>query len=534
MHTPSNNENQLPQDASQFRTNATQALQRSSSQSRLHAGNFGESNLRGVKPGDEDEQDVDGPHMGAGNATTLGPRPVSTTPLATFDQRNTADTSMPPPSRTSQWVNKHGTPQAQAKDTGDDDTTYYGTSAPTPARVYATNYARTPPETLPLNSQDGPLSRQPPPSSGMFAVGRPSINDDTPISGTGEDSGMDDQLHSPNYPPNDSPTAARTARTSQTAIPLVSAAPSTANHALPPFGMMTLPPGRTVHDAHTHRRAPSLHRDRPYPNTPAQRIASGGRRQARTGPAPRLTQPRIDIDSSGRALGYTQPGSGGRIGYWNRAANNAALGIGRPPRAIQGRPRAVTITDIIEMYESSGQRVPSVLEPAPYVPGQVDFVTYRSGPTSPVNTYTPARRVASTPHTSYPGSSGAPQVAAFGIPQVQNPTATPAGPIAIDSNGHQWSGVSLPRFRATQLAQLGQRNISGEVSPMVRQLQQAAIGTPIGQARQPRIAVPTPGNQITSLHGYAVAAIRAIFSGPETHINFADPEHARQDSIRGC
>jgi hypothetical protein len=338
---------------------------------------------------------------------------------------------------------------------------------------------------------DGPPQRQLP-ASQSFSSLRPSVNNDTPTSG--EESGLDDHLHSPNYGADDSPTVPRT---SHPGVPLTAADP--AIHSAGPMN----PPNSTIGSNQRRATLTGQGRAQPYPPSPLSQGTARMHRAVATARAAPSQAPRPPIN-------------GNRLGYADRAAlgNGRAGGINGRTRA----PRSDTET-LIGTFISAGRPVPSVLEPADTA--TLTFTAIPSGPNTPAGQFPPAAGAPATPLVAFPGESYTPQVYVPGNTHAQTPTAVPSGTPALGSDGQAWVGVSLPRFYAEQV---GQPATPGVVSEIARRLEQVRMGTPLAEAQPPRIPVPTPGNFADRIRNQAVAAI-AQMAKDEEAANFADPEH---------
>ena len=316
---------------------------------------------------------------------------------------------------------------------------------------------------------EGPQFRQLPSAQSSSSL-RPSINNDTPTSG--EESGLEDHIHSPNYGADDSPTVHRT---SNAGVPLAAADP-----AVHPMG--------TMHPPNPTQRRVTLAaqgRPEPYPHSPLSRMHRTVA-TARAGP------------------------------------DRAALGNGRPGR-VNARDRALStpVESIIRTFSSAGRRIPSVLEAAENV--IPSFTAIPSSPTAP------SGQAPSTPLVAFPGESFTPQVYVPGNTYAQTPTAVPSGAPAIGPDGQSWSAISLPRFYAEQE---GQPATPGMVSEIARRLERVRMGTPLAEAKQPKIPVPTPGNNVANkIRNHALAAIIQM-AKDERGANFADPEHVSDNSKR--
>jgi len=347
-----------------------------------------------------------------------------------------------------------------------------------------------------VQSSDGLPLRQLP-SAQSFSSLRPSINNDTPTSG--EESGLDDHLHSPNYGVDDSPTVHRTA---QPGVPLAAADPAT--H----LAGTVRPPNAAIGSNQRRATLAGQGRAQPYPLSPLSQGTARVHRAVANARAAPSQAPRPPIN-------------GNRLGY----ADRAALGNGRPG-GISGRTRASRSDTeaLIGTFVSAGRRIPSVLEPVDTAAST--FTTIPSGPNTPAGQYPTAARVPATPLATFPGQSFTPQVYVPGNTHAQTPTAVPSGTPALGSDGHAYAGVSLPRFYAEQV---GQPATPGVVSEIARRLEQVRIGTPLAQAQPPSIPVPTPGNVAIRIRNQAVAAI-AQMAKDEEGANFADPEHVRDHS----
>lgn len=536
MPSARNNENQIPQRTFHTRFNTAQLPSQPSPQPNWHAGNSGESNLRDVKPDIEDEHESHGVTAGTVNGATLGTPSIKAGPPKpnTLEKLNKANIPSHSPARVSDWVARHGTPGGQglypgmpgpptppvAFDPRLDDITY-SPFVPTPGMTRPTGRITGTQSGAPRMSID-PRARQLPQAEAMIINQGRSTDNDTPISGFGEDSGMEDQLHSPNFVQDDSPTAAIAAlpqHSFNVAAPLIAAPPNqaigTMNQAI---GAMNPP---TTMMRPTQRRATlSSQRPRPYPQTPHQLAATPGDRLSRTVLTTRRpgSQPRYTSSSAGRALQYADVAINNRMATGNRAT----LGNGHPQNASQGRPHALSRDELVHRFLSTGQEVPSVLQEPIYTVPPVDFVSYRSGPGSPADVFSPALGVQSTPQTTtmFPGSSYTPQVVVPGNTYAQTPTVVPVGNIAIDAQGREWQGLGLPRFQGEQV---GLPSTPGQVSHVSQMLARASVGTQPN--RPPRVAVPTPGHFEPNIRSQAAEAIAHLTAHDKA--NFADPDHVR-------
>jgi hypothetical protein len=329
------------------------------------------------------------------------------------------------------------------------------------------------------------------PSTQSFSSLRPSINNDTPASG--DESGLDDHIHSPNYGNDDSPTVQRASHAS---APLAAADPP-----IHSVGTMN-PSNSTIRPTQGRAILAGQGRPQPYPSSPLSHGARTQRAAATTRAGP-FQQPQPPLN--GAVLGYN---------------DGAAIGNDRPG-AINGRIRAPNTArnKLVQTFVNAGRPIPSVLEEAEIVPPT--FTAIRSGPNSPFNQFPPANGAPATPQVAFPGESFTPQVFVPGNTYAQTPTAVPGGTPAIGPDGQPWSGVSLPRFYAEQV---GQPATPGLVSDIARRLEQVRMGTPLEEARPPRIPVPTPGNAVRNTRKQAVAAI-VLMAKDEDGANFADPEH---------
>jgi hypothetical protein len=485
-------------------------------------GNGIESNERDVKP------DIAQPTQD--QTETLGRRPINTTSAVArpiTDLPKTDPPHPPTPTHVANWLFQQDAAPSPSLGTGLPGlpiNTQINPNTLPQQPVTFTPIGQTPGMTRPRpqnrNVQGIPFAlpgsqlRQPPQSASTMIVNPvQQVNNDTPTTEYGEDSGMEDQLDSPTYPTNDSPTAAMT---TQPAIPLIGAGPPPAIPAVQ-TGRNMNPPPNSHHP--TQRRATMNGRGsriQPYPSiTPTH--PDRHERAVATMQNPQTQGSRVPIDGTGRVLEYAHNGNRGQLGIGHRPGNGN-----------NGRTRAVSTTpaQIAQEFADRGQIVPSVLLPAP--PVAHSFTNYRivSDPSNfSTGQPTPTHHVLSTPRSTFPGESFTPQVTVPGNSHAQTPSAQPAGTHAIDANGHEWSGVSLPLFAAPQVGV--HATPGGDVT---RMLQQTAIATPSLVPRPPRVAVPTPGDFGNNIRGPALAALDYMDANDNV-ANFADPAHVRAVTI---